>query len=73
MRFQLGREFADYANKQHCFSFPRIALYPQKPLRITVVPVGEVLVVLVIKNPLVRVGERVIFPLLRSQSLWSSP
>jgi hypothetical protein len=57
MRFQLGREFADYANKQHCLSLPYIALYLQKPLCITVVPVSEVLVVLVIKNLLVRVGK----------------
>ena len=71
MHFQLGREFAGYANKQHCLSLPRIALYPQEPLRITVVPVSEVLVVLVIKNPLVRVGKQVIFPLLKGLNLCS--
>src|SRR2546421_363922 len=72
MRFQLGCEFADYANKQYCLSLPRIALYPQKSLRISVVPVGEVLVALVIKNPLVRVGEQMLLMMYLRSALYRS-
>lgn len=71
MHFQLGRKFANYTNKQHCLSLLYITLYLQKPLYITVVLVGKVLVVLVIKNLLIQVGKQVIFLLLKRLNLYS--
>ena len=63
--FQLGRKLSDDTNKKHRLSLACVALDPEKPLRIAVMPVGEVLVFLVVENPLVRVSKQAILPLLK--------
>src|ERR1700733_15023740 len=63
--FELGRKLSDDTNKKHRLSLACISLNPEKPLRITVLPVGEVLVLLIVENPFVRVSEQVILPLLK--------
>lgn len=69
MRLQLVRKFLDDANEEHCLPLPRVAFYPQKPRLVAMLPISEVLIIVVVKNPFVRIPKQIIFPSYKGHNL----
>ena len=52
LSFQLGRKLSYDSNKKCRLSPTCVAIDLEKPFRIAIMPVGEVLVLMIVKNPL---------------------